>query len=111
MHNEIICRLTRWKHLPNISKKVDKIFNCLSHVSDKANTTEEILYGFIDEKELFATFSREFRTWHYIVIDDLERMSSDINLEEVMGVVEELKKCSYVKVIILVNENEIANFA
>ncbi len=111
IYHEIICRLTRWKHLPNISKKVDKIFNCLSHVSDKANTTEEILYGFIDEKELFATFSREFRTWHYIVIDDLERMSSDINLEEVMGVVEELKKCSYVKVIILVNENEMSDAA
>lgn len=105
IYHEIICRLTRWKHVPNITKKVDKIFNCLSQISDKANTGKEILYSFIDEKELFSKFSREFRTWHYIVIDDLERMSSDINLEEVMGVVEELKKCSYVKVIILVNEN------
>ncbi len=105
IYHEIICRLTRWKHLPNISKKIDKISNHLSQVSDKANTAKEILYGFIDEKELFATFSRGFRTWHYIVIDDLERTSNDINLEEIMGVVDELKKCSYVKVIILVNEN------
>lgn len=106
IYHEIICRLTRWKHLPNVSKKVDKISNWISQVSDKANIAKEILYGFIDEKELFATFSRGFRTWHYIVIDDLERMSRDINLEEIMGVVEELKKYSYVKVIILVNERE-----
>lgn len=106
IYHEIICRLMRWKHLPNVSKKVDKISNYISQVSDKANIAKEILYGFIDEKELFATFSRGFRTWHYIVIDDLERMSRDINLEEIMGVVEELKKCSYVKVVILVNEKE-----
>lgn len=38
-------------------------------------------------------------------------MSSDINLEEIMGVVEELKKCSYVKVIILVNEKAMSKSA
>ena len=111
IYHEIICRLTRWKHLPDIAKKADKISNHLSKISDKANTTKELLYGFIDEKELFVTFSRGFKTWHYIVIDDLERMSSDINLEEIMGVVEELKKCSYVKVIILVNKNMMSDDA
>lgn len=106
IYHEIMCRLTRWKHLPTVSKKIDNIFNCISQVSDKANTVKELIYGFIDEKELFTTFSRGFRTWHYIVIDDLERMSHGINLEEIMGVIEELKKCSYVKIIVLVNKKE-----
>ncbi len=85
IYHEIICRLTRWKRLPDISKKADKLSNHLSQFSDKADAAKELLYGFIDAKELFVTFSRGFRTWHYIVIDDLERTSSNINLEEIMG--------------------------
>lgn len=108
IYHEVICRLTRWKQLPNILNKADKIFDYVSKVSDKAGTVKEILYNFIDEKEYFATLSRVFRSWHYIVIDDLERKSNSINLEELMGVVEELKKCSYIKVIILVNKKQMS---
>lgn len=82
--------------------------DCLSKVSDKTRVANEILYNFVDAKELFTTFSRGFRIWHYIVIDDLERKSNSINLEEIMGVVEELKKCSYVKTIILVNKKQMS---
>ena len=104
--HEIICRLTRWKYLPAVSRQVNKISNCVAQVSDKVNIAKEIVCNFIDEKELFVTFSKGFRTWHYIVIDDLERMSCNINLEEILGVIDELKKCSYVKIVILVNKKE-----
>lgn len=40
-------------------------------------------------------------------IDDLERVSDRINIEEVFGIVEELKKCNNVKIILVANIDEL----
>ena len=50
--------------------------------------------------------SKSFQKWHIVVLDDLERISDEINIEEVLGIVEELKKCNYVKVIMVTNSTE-----
>ena len=34
-------------------------------------------------------------------------MSDDINLEDIFGIIEELKQCNYVKVIVIANTDEI----
>ena len=54
-----------------------------------------------NERELFLLLSKEFSSVHVIVIDDLERMSDDIRLEELFGIIEELKQCNYVKAIVI----------
>ena len=58
-------------------------------------------------KELFLLLSKGFDSLHIIVIDDLERVSDRINIEEVFGIVEELKKCNNVKIILVANIDEL----
>lgn len=53
---------------------------------------------------MFLLLSKKFSSLHTIVIDDLERISENINLKEVLGIVEELKQCNYVKVILIANK-------
>lgn len=42
-----------------------------------------------------------------IIIDDLERKSSNINMEDILGTIENLNKIHNVSIIIIANENEI----
>lgn len=51
--------------------------------------------------------SKGFNFLHIVVIDDLERMGDGVSLEEVFGIVEELKKCPYIKVILVAHTEEI----
>lgn len=51
--------------------------------------------------------SNRFDSTYIIIIDDLERRSENILLKEIFGVIEELKKCNYVKVIVIANLNEL----
>lgn len=44
-----------------------------------------------------------------IVIDDFERMNKNISVEEIFGVIDEIKRCNYVKVILIANTSEIKN--
>lgn len=77
------------------------ILEGLAVVSDKADKAKDILQSVVKEREIFQLLSKEFEEPHIIVIDDLERISNDINLEEVLGIVEELRKCNYVKIILV----------
>lgn len=43
---------------------------------------------------------------HIVVIDDIERISDKVNLEEIFGIVEELKQCPYMKVIMVAHTGE-----
>ena len=56
---------------------------------------------------MFLLLSKGFDSLHIIVIDDLERVSDRINIEEVFGIVEELKKCNNVKIILVANIDEL----
>ena len=94
----------------NIGGKVGEIagnvLEAVSKVWGKAGQAKEVLQSIASERELFLLLSKEFNTLHIIVIDDLERMSDDINLEDIFGVVEELKQCNCVKVILVANTEE-----
>lgn len=95
----------------NIGGKLGEIANNflegLSTVWEKAGQAKEIINNIAKEKELFLLLSKTFKTLHVVVIDDLERCSDKINLEEVFGIVEELKHCSYVKVIMVAHIEKI----
>lgn len=58
--------------------------------------------------ELFAVITAsKFKKNRIIVIDDLERRRTGLDLEELFGVIEELKQSNYIKVILIANSNEI----
>lgn len=84
------------------------VWESLSKVSDKAAQAKEVFSSIAKEKEMFLLLSKKFEALHIIVIDDLERISDNINLEEVLGIVEELKQCNYTKVILVANLQELS---
>ena len=61
----------------------------------------------VSERELLAVASSKFKKNRIIVIDDLERRKAGLDLEELFGVIEELKQSNYIKVILVANSNEI----
>ena len=89
-----------------VAEFASEVFNGIASIWDSVSTAKEVLQS-VKEKELFLLLSKSFDTLHVIVIDDFERISDKINMEEVLGVVEELKKCNYVKVIIVANIEEL----
>lgn len=95
----------------NVGGKIGEIANnileSLSKVWEKVGQVKDIVQSIVDERELFLLLSKEFTSFHIVVIDDLERMNDSLNLEEVFGIIEELKQCNYVKVILVANTKEI----
>ena len=53
--------------------------------------------------------SEKFKKNRIIVIDDLERRKSGLDLEELFGVIEDLKQLNYIKIILIANSKEICN--
>ena len=94
----------------NVGGKIGEIansfFDGVSKIWDKAGQAKTLIQSIANERELFLLLSKEFDSLHVIVIDDLERMSDAVNLEDVFGVVDELKQCNYVKVILVANTEE-----
>ena len=90
-----------------IGEIADNITEGLSKVSKTIRQIKEVTQSFARERELFLLLSKGFKELHIIVIDDLERISNNLNLEEVFGIIEELKQCTYIKVIVIANVNKI----
>lgn len=76
-----------------IGEIADNILEGVSKVWDKVGQAKNIVQSIANERELFLLLSKEFTSMHIIVIEDFERMKADLNLEEVFGVIEELKQC------------------
>lgn len=92
-----------------ISGFVSKLMDEVAETSDKIAVAKGILATFVKEKEMFLNTCKSFKKYRFIIIDDLERMNDNIELEEVFGIIEELKKCNYVKVILVANTTEISS--
>lgn len=80
----------------------------ISIISDKVAKAKGILESITKEREWFLLLTKEFQNFHYIVIDDLERAKENINFEEIFGIIDELKSCKYVKVILVANKDEMS---
>ena len=89
-----------------IGEIANNILEGAAKVWDKVGQARDIVQNIAKERDLFLLLSQEFTSLHIVVIDDLERMNSNLNLEEVFGIVEELKQCNYVKVILIANTGE-----
>lgn len=79
--------------------------NFCAEVSNVSNALAQA----ISERELFAMTSEKFKKNRIIVIDDLERRKSGLDLEELFGVIEDLKQLNYIKIILIANSKEICN--
>lgn len=86
-----------------------KILDIVSVFSKKVGVAKTIIESIIQEKELFLELTKTFQNNHVIVIDDLERMNKNISVEELFGVIDEIKRCNHVKVILIANTLEISD--
>lgn len=86
-----------------------KILDIVSVFSKKVGVAKTIIESIIQEKELFLELTKTFQNNHVIVIDDLERMNKNISVEELCGVIDEIKRCNHVKVILIANTLEISD--
>lgn len=93
-----------------VSETAAGILESISAISDKVGFAKDIVSSVAKERELFLLLSKKFHSWHFIVIDDLERISNKVDLENVLGIVEELKQCHYIKIIIAANLRELTDF-
>lgn len=84
-----------------------KFIKTASIFSKKMELVKNVVESSLAERELFLIMSKKFEKYHIIVIDDLERISNNVNLQEVLGIIEELKNCNYVKVVIIANSKEL----
>lgn len=91
-----------------IGEIASNIIEGISAVWEKAAQAKDVICNIAKERELFFLLSKEFDKHHIIVIDDIERISDNIQFEEVLGIIEELKQCSFVKVVLVANMKEIS---
>lgn len=96
------------KYQKKSKKIITKIIDVGAVLSGKVAFIKETIESLVKEKELFLNVSKFFNDYHFIVIDDLERMNDSIRLEEVFGIIDELKRCNYVKIILVANTQEIS---
>lgn len=92
-----------------IQKIISRLIDVVALFSKKVGVAKGILESIIKEKELFFELTKTFQELHIIVIDDLERMNDSISMEEMFGIIDEIKRCNYVKVILVANTSEIRN--
>lgn len=108
IYREILFQLALKKSAGGkISKMVNSVMEGLSAIGGKVGQAKKIIRTIAKERELFLLLSKGFHSLHIVVIDDMERMSGKVSLEEVFGIVEELKRCPYTKVILVANTEEI----
>ena len=90
-----------------IGEVANNFLEGVSKVWEKAGQAKDVINSITKERELFLLLSKTFKTLHIVVIDDLERCSDKINMEEVFGIVEELKQCAYIKIIMVAHIEKI----
>lgn len=107
IYHEVLCQFTlRGSSAGKIGKKLNIIADKFPVLPENGEKIKEILGSIVNEKEMLLAFTKKFTSPHVIVIDDLERTGENVSFEEVMGIVEELKQCSYVKIILIANTHK-----
>lgn len=106
IYHEILMQLL-FREKKKVGKILRRACKTATAICKEIDVARKVLDSFIKEKEVFYNLAKQFDKPCIIVIDDLERMKPSIELEEIFGVVEELKKCNYVKVILIANTKEL----
>ena len=90
-----------------LAKTVAKTVGVLGAMKQNENLDKKLVSEIIKEKDIFSLVSSNFKYPYIVVIDDLERIGSELDLREVLGIIEDVKKCNYVKVILVANIGEL----
>ena len=108
IYHEVLCQFVlKNNKAGKIAGAATEVLDGISNIWKSISNVKEVLQSIAREKEVFLLLSKGFDSLHIIVIDDLERVSDRINIEEVFGIVEELKKCNNVKIILVANIDEL----
>lgn len=108
IYHEVLCQFVlKNNKAGKIAGAATEVLDGISNIWKSVSSVKEVLQSIAREKELFLLLSKGFDSLHIIVIDDLERVSDRINIEEVFGIVEELKKCNNVKIILVAKIDEL----
>lgn len=108
IYHEVLCQFVlKNNKAGKIAGAATEVLDGISNIWKSVSNVKEVLQSIAREKEVFLLLSKGFDSLHIIVIDDLERVSDRINIEEVFGIVEELKKCNNVKIILVANIDEL----
>lgn len=90
-----------------IASSVQNFAKAAGNFCTEVSNLNSALAQTVSERELFARIAASFKKNRIIVIDDLERRKSGLDLEELFGVIENLKQLNYIKVILIANSKEI----
>ncbi len=107
-HEAFFQLIIKTKKKKALREFTSKAINWIAGFSDKISFIKGAMESLVTEKELFLYYSKGFKDLRFIVIDDLERMNDNIKLEEVFGIIEELKRCLHLKVILVANTEEMS---
>lgn len=91
------------------SKIFDGAVSVLGEFFSAAKAVGEIknaLTSIVAEKDLLFQGLKKLDTPYIIVLDDLERLPENIDVSEVFGIIEELKKYEHLKIIVVANLDE-----
>ena len=102
-HEALFQLLINNKQGGKFASNIKKGLKTVSEFSEKLKKVTDVVDGVLSEKELFVMMTEKLREYQFIVLDDLERISESVSLKETLGIVEELKKCNYIKVILVAN--------
>ena len=91
----------------SIGTEAKKVLDACALFSGKIAKVKAAVDSVLAERELFLAMTKKFEKYHIIILDDVERISDSVNFQEVLGIVEELKKCNYVKVVLIANSEEL----
>lgn len=104
IYHEVLCQFVlRSSMAGTICKKLGAIADRIPVLPEAGEKIKDALGSIVNEKELLLALTGRFTSSHVIVMDDLERTGKNVSFEEVMGIIEELKQCSYLKIILIAN--------
>ncbi len=106
-HEVLFQSVLKNKKAGRVGELASDVLTGMASIWEGAAQAKDVWQSIAREKEIFLLMSNRFSSLHIIVLDDLERISEVVSMEEVLGVVEELKKCNYVKVILVANTEEL----
>lgn len=106
-HEVLFQSVLKNKKAGRVGELASDVLTGMASIWEGAAQAKDVWQSIAREKEIFLLMSNRFSSLHIIVLDDLERISEVVSMEEVLGIVEELKKCNYVKVILVANTEEL----
>ncbi len=105
IYHELLSAAEKWKDKLKVIGKLINAGRAAMKETEAGAAMNKALETFITEKDvLIKTLCEQNRA--IVVIDDLERIGENIQIQEVLGIVEEIRKRTPAKIILIANVKE-----